>query len=91
MRECCSTGAGKKAKACDLFEDYAKWAEDGGERAKLTRRQLCAELRDAGFLEGKNNGLWFLGIELLPSARGQVPRSGPVTRLEVPRSRPIGS
>lgn len=66
MEECCDVTPDNQEKAAELFGSYEKWCDASGERASLTKRQLCAELREAGFEDYTNAGLWFRGIGLRP-------------------------
>jgi putative DNA primase/helicase len=63
MTDCCDLGDGMSARAADLFASYSSWSEQNGERAKMTKRQLCAALRDEGLADYQNHGLWFRGIQ----------------------------
>jgi putative DNA primase/helicase len=69
LAECCVTGSGDfRRRGADLYANYKAWSDRSGERFIMTCRQFTAALREEGFEDYHNNGLWFCGVTLRPDA-----------------------
>jgi putative DNA primase/helicase len=70
LAECCATDqADFRARAAELYGNYRAWSERSGERFTMTCRQFAAALREEGYDDYHNNGLWFRGLCLHPNQR----------------------
>ena len=58
-----------RARAAELYGNYRAWSERSGERFTMTCRQFAAALREEGYDDYHNNGLWFRGLCLHPNQR----------------------
>ena len=63
VAECCQRS--ERVRLAELFQALEKWCDESGESAPK-KRALSRWLREQGFDESKNNGLWFEGLSIIP-------------------------
>ena len=67
METCCDIKADGSVRFSSLFDALAKWCDDTGDN--LPKKRFASSwLREAGYQDETNNGLWFFGISLKPPA-----------------------
>lgn len=65
LAERCTLGGPAHTRAGELYADYRKWHEAGGEPGKpMSNRKFGESLRDRGLTPYSSNGIWYEGVGL---------------------------
>lgn len=64
-----------RVKAKELYDAYVAWADEAGGSA-WTNKGFKAAMLDKQFEQKQSNGIWWIGIDLLPGVSAETIKSG---------------
>lgn len=72
VQQCCISNGSVSCKSSDLYREYESWADDEGERFKMSHKRLTQKLKERGIeVEKYRDGNRYIGIALRYARTGQ--------------------